>query len=149
MQKSTTESASWQKPLYGIKINQNLPEIPLKSGVLGRPGGANLRFISHILSLLLLSAVLLLATSCEKEINIVHDQLELYYEESTSLSTLDYKDVRKFDLEVGDFVYQYPDAKKDTLYPKIQTNIHAAYTRLNIWPGDWGDQKTIEFEFGQ
>jgi hypothetical protein len=38
MQKSTTESASWQKPLYGIKINQNLPEIPLKSGVLGRPG---------------------------------------------------------------------------------------------------------------
>lgn len=39
MQKSTTESASWQKPLYGIKINQNLPEIPLKSGVLGRPGG--------------------------------------------------------------------------------------------------------------
>lgn len=114
-----------------------------------RVGGANLRFISHILSLLLLSAVLLLATSCEKEINIVHDQLELYYEESTSLSTLDYKDVRKFDLEVGDFVYQYPDAKKDTLYPQIQANIHAAYTRLNLWPGDWGDPKTIEFEFGQ
>ena len=114
-----------------------------------RVGGANLRFISHILSLLLLSAVLLLATSCEKEINIVHDQLELYYEESTSLSTLDYKDVRKFDLEVGDFVYQYPDAKKDTLYPQIQANIHAAYTRLNLWPGDWGDQKTIEFEFGE
>ena len=114
-----------------------------------RVGGVSLKAISHILSALTLFAGLLLITSCEKKINIVHDQLELYYEESTSLSTLDYKDVRKFDLEVGDFVYQYPDAKKDTLYPKIQANIHAAYTRLNLWPGDWGDQKTIEFEFGQ
>jgi len=42
MQKSTTESASWQKPLHGIKINQNQPEIPLKSGVLGRSGGGTL-----------------------------------------------------------------------------------------------------------
>ena len=78
----------------------------------------------------------------------MHDQLELYYEESASLSTSDFKAVRQFDIEVGDFVYQYPEAKKDTLYPKIQTNINAAYTRLNMWPGNWGDQKTIGFEFG-
>ena len=114
-----------------------------------RVGGVSLKAISHILSALTLFAGLLLATSCEKEINIVHDQLELYYEESESLSTSDFKAVRQFDIEVGDFVYQYPDAKKDTLYPKIQANIHAAYTRLNLWPGDWGDQKTIGFEFGE
>ena len=38
MQKSTMESASWQRPLYGFKISQNQAGIPLKSGVLGRPG---------------------------------------------------------------------------------------------------------------
>jgi len=104
---------------------------------------------SLISSILRIFVCILLFTSCEKEINIVHDQMELYYEESASLSTSDFKAVRKFDLKVGDFVYQYPDAKKDTLYPKIQANINAAYTRLNLWPGDWGDQKTIGFEFGE
>ena len=39
MQKSTMESASWQRPLYGFEISQNQAGIPLKSGVLGRPGG--------------------------------------------------------------------------------------------------------------
>ena len=33
------ESASWQRPLYGLKINRNQAETPLKSGVLGRPEG--------------------------------------------------------------------------------------------------------------
>ena len=63
MQKSTTESASWQKPLYGIKINQNQPEIPLKSGVLGRPGGGkeevftvdNTMFYCNVLAFALIS----------------------------------------------------------------------------------------------
>ena len=45
MQKSTMESASWQRPLYGFEISQNQAGIPLKSGVLGRPGGGIL-FIS-------------------------------------------------------------------------------------------------------
>jgi len=39
----------------------------------------------------------------------------LDYEESASLSTSDFKAVRQFDIEVGDFVYQYPEAKKDAL----------------------------------
>ena len=104
---------------------------------------------SLISSTLRIFVYILLFTSCEKEINIVHDQMELYYEESENLSTSDFKAVRQFDIEVGDFVYQYPEAKKDALYPKIQTNINAAYTRLNLWPGDWGDQKTIGFEFGE
>ena len=47
MQKSTTESASWQKPLHGIKINQNQSEIPLKAGVLGRSGGRGSSHAAH------------------------------------------------------------------------------------------------------
>jgi hypothetical protein len=32
MQKSTMESASWQRPLYGFEISQNQAKMPLKSG---------------------------------------------------------------------------------------------------------------------
>ena len=32
MQKSTMESASWQRPLYGSEITPNQAKMPLKSG---------------------------------------------------------------------------------------------------------------------
>ena len=37
------ESASWQRPLYGFKINQEQAGIPLKMGVLGQSGGVILQ----------------------------------------------------------------------------------------------------------
>ena len=63
----------------------NMKDISFTS--IKRVGEANLRFISHILSLLLLSAVLLLATSCEKEITppAYQSQLQRYHTESLAL----------------------------------------------------------------
>ena len=39
MQKSTMESASWQRPLYGFEISQNQAKISLKSGFSDGLGG--------------------------------------------------------------------------------------------------------------
>ena len=40
MQKSTMESASWQRPLYGSEITPNQAKTPLKSGFSDGLGGA-------------------------------------------------------------------------------------------------------------
>jgi len=39
MQKSTMESASWQRLLYGFEISQNQAKMPLKSGFSDGLGG--------------------------------------------------------------------------------------------------------------
>ena len=39
MQKSTMESASWQRPLYGSEITPNQAKTPLKSGFSDGLGG--------------------------------------------------------------------------------------------------------------
>ena len=115
-----------------------------------RVGGANLRFISHILSLLLLSAVLLLATSCEKEITppAYQSQLQRYHTESLALQQVTADSVHRFQLKVSDFAVAYPEVTSEQLYHQIRQNIYDAYLTIGIEPGAWGDDEQIEFTFG-
>ena len=115
-----------------------------------RVGGANLRFISHILSLLLLSAVLLLATSCEKEITppAYQSQLQRYHTESLALQQVTADSVHRFQLKVSDFAVAYPEVTSEQLYHQIRQNIYDAYLVIGIEPGAWGEDKEIEFTFG-
>ena len=115
-----------------------------------RVGGANLRFISHILSLLLLSAVLLLATSCEKEITppAYQSQLQRYHTESLALQQVTADSVHRFQLKVSDFAVAYPEVTSEQLYHQIRQNIYDAYLVIGIEPGSWGEDKQIEFTFG-
>ena len=114
-------------------------------------GGANLRFISHILSLLLLSAVLLLATSCEKEITppVYQSQLQRYHTESLALQQVTADSVHRFQLKVSDFAVAYPEVTSEQLYHQIRQNIYDAYLVIGIEPGAWGEDKEIEFTFGK
>ena len=116
-----------------------------------RVGGANLRFISHILSLLLLSAVLLLITSCEKEITppAYQSQLQRYHTESLALQQVTADSVHRFQLKVSDFAVAYPEVTSEQLYHQIRQNIYDAYLVIGIEPGAWGDDKEIEFTFGK
>ena len=115
-----------------------------------RVGGANLRFISHILSLLLLSAVLLLATSCEKEITppAYQSQLQRYHTESLALQQVTADSVHRFQLKVSDFAVAFPEVTSEQLYHQIRQNIYNAYLTIGIEPGAWGDDEQIEFTFG-
>ena len=115
-----------------------------------RVGGANLRFISHILSLLLLSAVLLLATSCEKEITppAYQSQLQRYHTESLALQQVTADSVHRFQLKVSDFAVAYPEVTSEQLYHQIRQNIYDAYLVIGIEPGAWGEDEHIEFTFG-
>ena len=115
-----------------------------------RVGGANLRFISHILSLLLLSAVLLLATSCEKEITppAYQSQLQRYHTESLALQQVTADSVHRFQLKVSDFAVAFPEVTSEQLYPQIRQNIYDAYLTIGIEPGAWGEDKDIDFTFG-
>ena len=115
-----------------------------------RVGGANLRFISHILSLLLLSAVLLLATSCEKEITppAYQSQLQRYHTESLALQQVTADSVHRFQLKVSDFAVAYPEVTSEQLYHQIRQNIYDAYLVIGIEPSAWGEDEHIEFTFG-
>ena len=115
-----------------------------------RVGEANLRFISHILSLLLLSAVLLLATSCEKEITppAYQSQLQRYHTESLALQQVTADSVHRFQLKVSDFAVAYPEVTSEQLYHQIRQNIYDAYLVIGIEPGAWGEDEHIEFTFG-
>ena len=115
-----------------------------------RVGGANLRFISHILSLLLLSAVLLLATSCEKEITppAYQSQLQRYHTESLALQQVTADSVHRFQLKVSDFAVAFPEVTSEQLYHQIRQNIYDAYLTIGIEPGAWGEDKEVEFTFG-
>ena len=115
-----------------------------------RVGGANLRFISHILSLLLLSAVLLLATSCEKEITppAYQSQLQRYHTESLALQQVTADSVHRFQLKVSDFAVAFPEVTSEQLYHQIRQNIYDAYLVIGIEPGAWGEDEHIEFTFG-
>ena len=127
----------------------NMKDISFTS--IKRVGGANLRFISHILSLLLLSAVLLLATSCEKEITppVYQSQLQRYHTESLALQQVTADSVHRFQLKVSDFAVAYPEVTSEQLYYQIRQNIYDAYLVIGIEPGAWGEDKEIEFTFGK
>ena len=113
-------------------------------------GGANLRFISHILSILYLFAGLLLITSCEKEITppAYQSQLQRYHTESLALQQVTADSVHRFQLKVSDFAVAYPEVTSEQLYHQIRQNIYDAYLTIGIEPGAWGEDKEIEFTFG-
>lgn len=110
-----------------------------------------MKAISHILSILILFAGLLLITSCEKEITppAYQSQLQRYHTESLALQQVTADSVHRFQQKVSDFAVAYPEVTSEQLYHQIRQNIYDAYLVIGIEPGAWGDQKTIGFEFGQ
>ena len=111
----------------------NMKDISFTS--IKRVGGANLRFISHILSLLLLSAY--------------QSQLQRYHTESLALQQVTADSVHRFQLKVSDFAVAYPEVTSEQLYHQIRQNIYDAYLVIGIEPGAWGEDKEIEFTFGK
>ena len=99
----------------------NMKDISFTS--IKRVGGANLRFISHILSLLLLSSLALQQVTADS--------------------------VHRFQLKVSDFAVAYPEVTSEQLYHQIRQNIYDAYLVIGIEPGAWGEDKEIEFTFGK
>ena len=118
---------------------------------INRVGGANLRFISHILSSLLLFAGLFLATSCEKEITppAYQSQLQSYHTESLALQQVAADSVHRFQQKVESLAVTYPEVTSEELYTKIRQNIYDAYLILGVEGGEWDDDKQIEFTFGK
>ena len=120
---------------------------------INRVGGvtlkAKLKAISHILSSLLLFAGLLL-TSCEKEITppVYQSQLQSYHTESLALRQVTADSIHRFQLKVSDLETAYPEVTSEQLYHQIRQNIYDAYLIIGIEPGAWGEDKEIEFKFG-
>ena len=115
-----------------------------------RVGGGSLKAISHILSALTLFAGLLLITSCEKEITppAYQSQLQRYHTESLALQQVTADSVHRFQLKVSDFAVAFPEVTSEQLYHQIRQNIYDAYLVIGIEPGAWGEDKEIEFTFG-
>ena len=113
-------------------------------------GGVFLKAISHILSALTLFAGLLLITSCEKEITppAYQSQLQRYHTESLALQQVTADSVHRFQMKVESLAVTYPEVTSEELYTKIRQNIYDAYLVIGIEPGAWGDDKEIEFTFG-
>ena len=125
--------------------------MPLKSGFSdGLWGGVSLKAISHILSILILFAGLLLITSCEKEITppVYQSQLQSYHTESLALRQVTADSIHRFQLKVSDLETSYPEVTSERLYHQIRQNIYDAYLVIGIEPGAWGDDEQIEFTFG-
>ena len=115
-----------------------------------RVGGVSLKAISHILSILILFAGLLLITSCEKEITppAYQSQLQRYHTESLALQQVTADSVHRFQLKVSDFAVAFPEVTSEQLYHQIRQNIYDAYLVIGIEPGAWGADEHIEFTFG-
>ena len=115
-----------------------------------RVGGVFLKAISHILSALTLFAGLLLITSCEKEITppAYQSQLQRYHTESLALQQVTADSVHRFQMKVESLAVTYPEVTSEELYTKIRQNIYDAYLVIGVEPGAWGEDKHIEFTFG-
>ncbi len=115
-----------------------------------RVGGVSLKAISHILSALTLFAGLLLITSCEKEITppAYQSQLLSYHTESLTLQQVTADSVHRFQMKVESLAVTYPEVTSEELYTKIRQNIYDAYLVIGVEPGAWGEDKHIEFTFG-
>ena len=115
-----------------------------------RVGGVSLKAISHILSTLILFAGLLLIISCEKQITppAYQSQLLSYHTESLTLQQVTADSVHRFQMKVESLAVTYPEVTSEELYTKIRQNIYDAYLVIGIEPGAWGEDKEIEFTFG-
>lgn len=85
--------------------------------------------------------------SCEKP-DLIHVQLEDYYDESLSLKACTCDSVTRFSSKVKTFVADFPEAKDDPLYPPILRNIHDAWMLLDVNGTGWDGEITIGFTFG-
>ena len=135
--------------LYTITTNPLKMQYMTNTSIM-RVGGVSLKAISHILSALTLFAGLLLITSCEKEITppAYQSQLQRYHTESLALQQVTADSVHRFQLKVSDFAVAYPEVTSEQLYHQIRQNIYDAYLVIGIEPGAWGEDKEIEFTFG-
>ena len=97
--------------------------------------------------LLLLLLLPLGFMSCEKP-DLIHVQLEDYYDESMSLKSCTCDSVTRFSSKVKTFVADFPEAKDDPLYPPILRNIHDAWMLLDVNGTGWDGEETIGFTFG-
>ena len=144
------KTLSRQESLDGLRISQKSAKTPLFTEFSDGLGGVSLKAISHILSILILFAGLLLITSCEKEITppAYQSQLQRYHTESLALQQVTADSVHRFQLKVSDFAVAFPEVTSEQLYHQIRQNIYDAYLTIGIEPGAWGEDKEIEFTFG-
>lgn len=98
-------------------------------------------------ALLLLALLPLGFSSCEKP-DVVHGELEGYYDESTRLSVCTADSITRFSAKVTAFVAAYPEAKDDELYPRIKANVRDAWLQVTVNGTGWDGEETIGFTFG-
>ena len=102
------------------------------------------------LSLALLSLLFIpLSFSCTSEASPdAYPELHQYYAESEGWATavVGSDSIRRFQLKLGDYILQHPQAQESTLYPLIQQNIQQALLRVTIEVDDsWGEDRYITF----
>ena len=104
-------------------------------------------FLPLIWTLLIMCHAL---TSCDKEITppAYQSQLQRYHTESLALQQVTADSVHRFQQKVSDFAVAYPEVTSEQLYHQIRQNIYDAYLTIGIKPGAWGEDKEIEFTFG-
>lgn len=104
-------------------------------------------FCGRAFCVMLLALLPLGFSSCEKP-DVVHGELEGYYDESTRLCACTTDSVTRFSSKVKTFVADFPEAKDDPLYPPILRNIHDAWMLLDVNGTGWDGEITIGFTFG-
>ena len=109
----------------------------------------NTRVVSTFVWGLLLTISCALS-SCEKEITppAYQSQLQRYHTESLALQQVTADSVHRFQQKVSDFAVAFPEVTSEQLYHQIRQNIYDAYLVIGIEPGAWGEDKEIEFTFG-
>ena len=74
--------------------------------------------------------------------------MRLYYAETERWATtaVTSDSIHRFQLKLGDYVLQHPQAQKSAYYPLIQQNIQHALLRITIEVDDsWGEDRYITF----
>ena len=80
--------------------------------------------------------------------HIYQSQLQRYHTESLALQQVTADSVHRFQLKVSDFAVAFPEVTSEQLYHQIRQNIYDAYLVIGIEPDVWGEDKEIEFTFG-
>ena len=110
---------------------------------------SKLRHSLKTIGLSLLSLLLPVLTSCEKQIGYEgHPELYDYYVESTHLGdpVVDIDSIGRFTQKVHEYVVMFPDAKQTTYYPLIQENIKKYSVTLTItFEEDWDGEDEYNF----
>ena len=77
-----------------------------------------------------------------------YPELRDYYAESEGWATavVGSDSIRRFQLKLGDYVLQHPQAQESDYYAKIQQNVQQALLRVTIQVDDsWGEDRYITF----